>query len=47
MLVAIIVSIVIRFAGSTIFPVTTIKIFKLISGVDFTEVLMGGRAGHR
>jgi CPA1 family monovalent cation:H+ antiporter len=41
MLMAIIVSIVIRFAGSSIFPETTRKLFTLISGLDFTEVLMG------
>jgi monovalent cation:H+ antiporter, CPA1 family len=41
MLMAIIVSIIIRFAGNTIFPETTKKLFTLISGLDFTEVLMG------
>jgi monovalent cation:H+ antiporter, CPA1 family len=41
MLMAIIVSIIIRFAGSNFFPETTNKLFKLISGLDFTEVLMG------
>ncbi len=42
MLMAIIVSIIIRFAGYGIFPDTTGKLFKLISELDFTEVLMGG-----
>jgi len=41
MIMAIIVSIIIRFAGSSIFPTTTKKLFTLISGLDFTEVLMG------
>jgi len=41
MLMAIIVSIIIRFAGSSIFPDTTNRLFKLISELDFTEVLMG------
>src|SRR5688500_16437508 len=41
MLMAIIVSIIIRFAGSSIFPETTQKLFTLISELDFTEVLMG------
>jgi monovalent cation:H+ antiporter, CPA1 family len=41
MLMAIFVSIIIRFAGSSIFPDTTNRLFKLISELDFTEVLMG------
>ncbi|HQW26713.1 MAG TPA: sodium:proton antiporter [Saprospiraceae bacterium] len=41
MLMAIIVSIVIRFAGQRLFPETTDRLFALISGLDFTEVLMG------
>ncbi len=41
MLMAIIASIIIRFAGSNIFPDTTRKLFELISKLDFTEVLMG------
>ncbi len=41
MLMAIIASMIIRFAGSTLFPETTVKIFKLISELDFTELLMG------
>ncbi|WP_045458820.1 cation:proton antiporter [Sporocytophaga myxococcoides] len=41
MLMAIIVSIIIRFAGGSIFPETTKKLFTLISELDFTEVLMG------
>ncbi|MCR6639915.1 MAG: sodium:proton antiporter [Sporocytophaga sp.] len=41
MLMAIIVSIIIRFAGGSIFPDTTKKLFTLISELDFTEVLMG------
>jgi CPA1 family monovalent cation:H+ antiporter len=41
MLMAIVVSIIVRFFGSTLFPQTTDKIFSLISGLDFTEVLMG------
>ncbi len=41
MLMAIMASIIIRFAGSSIFPDATEKIFKLISELDFTEVLMG------
>ncbi|WP_276374806.1 sodium:proton antiporter [Chryseolinea sp. H1M3-3] len=41
MLMAIVASIIIRFAGSSIFPDATTKIFKLISELDFTEVLMG------
>ncbi|MGV3588761.1 MAG: cation:proton antiporter, partial [Adhaeribacter sp.] len=41
MLMAIVVSLIIRFAGYQIFPETTTRLFKLISEVDFTEVLMG------
>ena len=41
MLMAIIVSIIIRFAGNSLFPETTSRLFKLISELDFTEVLMG------
>ena len=41
MLMAIVVSIIIRFAGNQLFPETTFRIFTLISEVDFTEVLMG------
>src|SRR5688500_8408983 len=41
MLMAIMVSIVIRFAGNLIFPETTRQLFALISGLDFTELLMG------
>ncbi len=41
MLMAIVVSIVIRFAGQRLFPETTDRLFALISGLDFTEVLMG------
>jgi len=36
-----VVSIVIRFAGHTLFPETTDNLFTLISELDFTEVLMG------
>lgn len=41
MLMAIVASLFIRFAGSTLIPHTTERMFKLISGLDFTEVLMG------
>lgn len=41
MLMAIFVSLIIRFAGNQIFPETTTKIFTLISEMDFTELLMG------
>ncbi|QCR24672.1 sodium:proton antiporter [Pontibacter sp. SGAir0037] len=41
MLMAIIVSILIRFAGKSIFPETADRLFTLISSLDFTEVLMG------
>jgi CPA1 family monovalent cation:H+ antiporter len=41
MIMAIIVSIIIRFAGKNIFPEATREIFTLISGLDFTQVLMG------
>ncbi len=41
MLIAIIVSVIIRFAGNRLFPETTGSLFKLISELDFTEMLMG------
>lgn len=41
MLIAIIVSVLIRFVGTTIFPKTTVSFFNLISEFDFTEILMG------
>jgi CPA1 family monovalent cation:H+ antiporter len=41
MLMAIVASLIIRFAGNTLFPETTDKIFKLLSELDFTELLMG------
>ena len=41
MIMAIFVSLIIRFAGKNIFPEATGEIFTLISGLDFTEVLMG------
>ena len=41
MLIAIIVSVLIRFVGTTIFPKTTLSFFNLISEFDFTEILMG------
>jgi len=41
MLIAILVSIVIRVVGISIFPKTTLSFFNLISEFDFTEVLMG------
>ncbi|MGE7774257.1 cation:proton antiporter [Chitinophaga sp. NPDC101104] len=41
MLMAILVSIGIRFAGNSIFPGMTGKLMKLLSEFDFTEVLMG------
>lgn len=41
MLIAIIASIVIRFAGDKIFPETSANLISIISGFDFTEVLMG------
>ncbi|WP_341843140.1 sodium:proton antiporter [Chitinophaga caseinilytica] len=41
MLMAILVSIGIRFAGNSIFPGMTGKLMKLLTEFDFTEVLMG------
>lgn len=41
MLMAIIASIIIRFAGNRIFPHVTEDLMELISGFDFTAVLMG------
>lgn len=41
MLMAILVSVLIRFAGHHIFPETTDMFFKLVAEFDFTEVLMG------
>ncbi len=41
MLMAIVVSVIIRFTGFTFFPETTDKLLKLINDFDFTEVLMG------
>jgi len=41
MLIAIFLSLLIRFIGSNIFPATTLSFFNLISEFDFTEVLMG------
>jgi len=41
MLIAILVSIIIRVVGISIFPKTTLSFFNLISEFDFTEVLMG------
>jgi CPA1 family monovalent cation:H+ antiporter len=41
MSMAIVASIVIRFAGDRLFPDTSSHIVNLISGLDFTEVLMG------
>jgi CPA1 family monovalent cation:H+ antiporter len=41
MLIAIFVSLLIRIAGPSIFPKTTLSFFNLISEFDFTEVLMG------
>jgi CPA1 family monovalent cation:H+ antiporter len=41
MLIAIIVSIVIRFIGARSFPETSLSLFNLIREFDFTEVLMG------
>lgn len=41
MLIAIIVSIVIRVVGISVFPKTTLSFFNMISEFDFTEVLMG------
>ena len=41
MLMAILVSLVIRVGGGSLFPEATRELFTLISEVDFTEVLMG------
>ncbi len=41
MLMAIVVSLIIRFGGIGLFPETTGKLFKLISELDFTALLMG------
>lgn len=41
MLIAIFLSLLIRFVGASIFPATTLSFFNLISEFDFTEVLMG------
>ena len=41
MTMAIIASIVIRFGGHRLFPKTSTHIYDIISGLDFTEVLMG------
>lgn len=41
MVMAIVVSIILRFSGHWLFPVTTQKLLKLLSEFDFTEVLMG------
>ncbi len=41
MLIAIIVSLVIRFIGAKSFPQTTLSLFNLIKDFDFTTVLMG------
>lgn len=41
MLIAIFLSLLIRFVGANIFPATTLSFFNLISEFDFTEVLMG------
>ncbi len=41
MLIAIIASAVIRISGNILFPQTSEKLYQLISGFDFTEVLMG------
>ncbi len=41
MLIAIVVSLLIRVVGTHIFPDTTLSFFNLISEFDFTEVLMG------
>lgn len=42
MLIAIIFSIFARVAGETLFPKMTADLMDLISGIDFTEILMGG-----
>lgn len=41
MLMAILVSLAIRFSGETIFPIATKDLLMLLKEVDFTEVLMG------
>lgn len=41
MVMAILVSIILRFAGHWLFPVTTQKLLKLLAEFDFTGVLMG------
>lgn len=41
MLIAIIISVLIRIVGTTVFPKTTLSFFNLISEFDFTEILMG------
>lgn len=41
MLMAISVSVIIRFGGHYIFPETTRHLFALLSSIDFTEILMG------
>ncbi len=41
MLIAIVVSIAIRIVGHEVFPATSNKLFAVIAGFDFTEVLMG------
>ncbi|MCR6720005.1 MAG: sodium:proton antiporter [Chitinophagaceae bacterium] len=41
MLMAIVVSVVIRFTGFNIFPETTTKFLQFVSEFDFTEILMG------
>ena len=41
MLIAIIVSLIIRISGNLIFPDVTDKLLRLVSEFDFTEVLMG------
>lgn len=42
MLIAILVSVFARIAGETMFPKMTEDLMNLISGIDFTEILMGG-----
>lgn len=41
MLIAIVVSILLRIVGTNAFPTTTLSFFNLISEFDFTDVLMG------
>lgn len=41
MLMAILVSVILRITGNTLFPNTASELFNLIQGFDFTEVLMG------